>query len=220
MGIVIQCESRNVEHALVELNEFDPEVLYCLHQPGRLYVVGRKNAKGRDTGNWCTPDYLVVRRGEICLVECKPASALRRNASSPDPRFVRDDAGDSGWPAAEAAAAEMGLGFRVFSSEEVNPTWHRNVRFLADFFQTECCPDPELARVVKKAVSEAGSVRITEVLALPHMKPEVGKGAGWILDGTGARATFHEDGGEAVGNFGGHAPETLSRGVCPACVVA
>ena len=76
MGIVIQCESRTVEHAFVELNEFDPEVLYYLHQPGRLYVT-RRNVKGREVGNWCTPDYLVVRQGEICLVECKPVSQLR-----------------------------------------------------------------------------------------------------------------------------------------------
>lgn len=171
MGVAVQCESRNVELAFVELCEFDPEVQFYVCQPGKLWV-SRENVRERMKGNWVTLDYLVVSRDGICLVECKPPSALRKDAASANPRFVRDDAAGWRWPAAEAAAAELGLGFRVFSSEEINPTWHRNMRFLADFLETDC-PDTELARVVQKKVSEAGSMRIDEVLALPDMKAEV-----------------------------------------------
>ena len=171
MGCGVQCESRNVELAFVELCEFSPEVRFYVCQPGKLSV-SRRNVKGRMKANWVAPDYLVVSREGIYLVECKPPSTLRRDAASANPRFVWDDAAGWRWPAAEAAAAELGLGFRVFSSERVNPTWHRNVRFLADFLETDC-PDSEISRAFMKDLSKAGSMRIDEALALPNMKTEV-----------------------------------------------
>ena len=171
MGCGVQCESRNVELALVELCEFSPEVRFYVCQPGKLSV-SRRNVKGQMKANWVVPDFLVVSLEGIYLVECKPPSTLRRDAASANPRFVWDDAAGWRWLAAEAAAAELGLGFRVFSSEKVNPTWHRNVRFLADFLEIDC-PDPEIARAFMKDLSKAGSMRIDEALALPNMKPEV-----------------------------------------------
>ena len=170
MKRVIQCESRNVELAFVERCEFDPEVLFYVCQPAKL-LVRREDVKGRMKGNWVTPDYLVVSREGMYLVECKPLSVLRRDLTEPNPKFFWDG---SNWryPAAEVAAAELGLGFRVFSSEKVNPTWHRNMRFLADFLEVDC-PDPDNARALVKEVSKAGSMRIGDVLALPDVKAEV-----------------------------------------------
>ena len=170
MKRVIQAESRTVELAFVELCEYDPKVRLYLCQPGKLFVRSR-NAKGCLVGHWVTPDYLVLDDEGFALVECKPVAALRRNAASANPRFIRDASGWR-WLAAEQAAAELGLGFRIFSSETVNPTWHRNIRFLGGFLEMDCL-DAETAQAVLRPLFEVGSMRICEVLALPEVEPEV-----------------------------------------------
>ena len=169
MGRVIQAESRTIELAFVELCEFDSEVRFYLCQPGKIFV-RRKDSRGHTKGHWVTPDYLVLDGSGFALVECKPVSALRRDAAGVNPRFVRDASGWR-WPAAEEAAVGLGFGFRVFSSEKINPTWHRNTRFLEDFLEI-ACPEPENARALVKELSKAGSMRICEVLALSDVKPE------------------------------------------------
>ena len=159
MMSVIQCESRTVEYAFAARCEHDPNTRLFLCQPPPLSV-RIPNSKNRPRARNLTFDYLVYHEDDgFALVECKPQPQLEK-----DPRFERD--GDR-WrfPAAEAAAAELGLKILVFSSEEINPTWLRNVQFFADFVGVEC-PDRALCDAVLDRVGKARSLRVSTLLEL------------------------------------------------------
>lgn len=169
MGCVIQAESRTIELAFVEQCEHDPAVHFYLCQPGKLFVRHR-DATERMRGQWYTPDFLVCDEKGLWLYECKAEAELERKAESPAPRFIRNG---SGWrcPAAEEAAERLGLGFRVFSSKDINVTWIRNIRYFQDYVD-QPCPDEGLAEAVVQRLSRVGSLRIYEVLEMTGMKPE------------------------------------------------
>ena len=105
------------------------------------------------------------------LVECKTADDLRRDAEKPHPRFERVDSGWR-WPAACDAASALGLHHKVFSSEEIDPVWLRNVSFLSDFTAAPC-PGEEAARPILAALREAGSALVVRLLALPGICADV-----------------------------------------------
>ena len=175
MGRVIQAESRNVELVFVEQCEHDPDVLFFLCQPTRLSV-RITDAKKRIRSVWTVPDYLVLHREDgFYFVECKPLSELEKSAAS-SRRFVRKGSGWS-WPAAEEAAAEFGLGFRVFTPDTADRFWVRNVRYFSDFVDADC-PDPQRATEVTDRVRAVRSIRVHELLADMDADPEI---VWWLL---------------------------------------
>ena len=104
------------------------------------------------------------------LVECKSLQELVEDAAKDHPRFVHED-GKWRWPAAEYAAAEIGLGFRVFHSEDVNPLWVRNVQFLSDFLDVEP-PYPEEIQRVLRHVRANRSGLVDDLIKLADAHPE------------------------------------------------
>ena len=178
MGCVVQAESRTVELAFVENCEYDPEVVFFLCQPLTLHV-SIVDSLGRRRLVRHTPDYLVLDAAGFSLVECKPLSVLRRDAEKEFPRF-RCEGSDWSWPAATDAARALGLGYRVFTSSDVNSFWIRNMRFLADFtdetsadFPDGPPPPSDAARLLLDRVSQAGSVPVAELLDDDTLRPEV-----------------------------------------------
>lgn len=170
MRCLVQAESRTVELAFVEYCEHDPEVRFFLCQPGELYVY-ITDSRGRRRRVRHIPDYLILDDKGFFLVECKPLEKLRRDVAKPNPRFTKDVSGWR-WPAAEVAASELGIGYRVFSSEQVNDIWLRNIRFLQDYVDI-ASPNSVLGQAVVDRLSEAGSMRVQEVLALPDIETQV-----------------------------------------------
>lgn len=161
MRCVVQAESRNVELAFVQRCESEPGVVFYLCQPATLSV-HIVDTRGRRRRIQHVPDYLVLDGDGFAFVECKSADELARDAARPHPRFVRD--GDRWrWPDAEEAAAELGLKYRVFSSEDVNPIWVRNLRFLSDFAEVPEPPVDELQALVDR-VGCARSLRLAELV--------------------------------------------------------
>ena len=166
MRCVIQCESRTVERAFVALCEHDPKILLYLCQPIRVSV-RIVASDGSERTVTVTVDYIVYHEdlGWI-LVECKPQTELEKQA-----RFVRD--GDS-WrcPALERAMADLGLGVWVYSSEEINPVWVRNVDWLSDYVGADC-PDQALCELLVDRVRKARSMRVSTLLELLGDRAEV-----------------------------------------------
>ena len=170
MTCVIQAESRTVEGAFVQQAEFDPSVLLYLCQPMTLtvpIVYTRKSTKRVCTTHIHTVvDFLVLNEEGFCLVECKSSDDLHKDAKRAHPRFVRD--GDRWrWPAAEEAARALGLGFVLFTSEDVNPIYLRNMRFLADYLDVGPPSEPEELQSIVDCVKQAGSVRVGDLVASP-----------------------------------------------------
>ena len=171
MGCVIQAESRTLELAFVEQAEHDAGVRLYLCQPLSLQV-RVVDALKRNMRRRYVPDFLVLDDDGFSLVECKPASRLRRDPSKIFPGFEPTDAG---WrcPAAEQAAAEFGLRHRVFTSDEVNPVWLRNIRFLDNFLDAPA-PDSVLLRsVTDRLAAVGGSLAVPQLLADTEVPAEI-----------------------------------------------
>lgn len=167
MGRVIQAESRNVELPFVLRCEHDRRVLAYLCQPVRLRV-SVVDRKGRRRAQPYVPDYLVVTTDSIELVGCKTASELEADRAHPHPRFVRGEDGVWRFPAADEAARELGLVHRVYTSEEVNPIWVRNVEYLSGYVGVDP-PDADLESVLQ-VVRREGSARAAAVLEAPGVE--------------------------------------------------
>ena len=188
MRRVIQAESRNIELAFVERCEHDPAVIFFLCQPTVLSV-RITDRKRRDRSVETVPDYLVLHAEDgFYFVECKPLSALEKFAARRSGRFERDG---SGWrsPAGERAAAEYGLGFRVFTSDAKDLLWMRNVRYFSDFVGADC-PDPDKAQAVADRLAAAGSIRTHEVLVDTGADPEI---VWWLIANGRAAADLQRE---------------------------
>ena len=171
MRRVIQAESRTVEGAFVQRCEFDPEVVLYLCQP-RTLTVRIVDARGRKRWMHTVVDFLVLNKDGFFLVECKSADELRRDSERPHPRFVCEE-GCWRWPAAEEAAQALGLGFILFTSEDVNPIFLRNLRFLADYLHVSVPPDRDQSERIVECVRHARSVGLGVLLASPDFSPDV-----------------------------------------------
>ena len=170
MGVVIQGESRTLEYAFAKMCEYNPAVRLFLCQPGSVFV-RRPGKSGHLRGRWTVPDYLVVDERGCAFVECKTREELERKSTGEHPRFTRD--GDR-WRdlCGEEAARAYGFEYRIFSSDEVNGIWIRNVDYLADFDGTPD-PDPALGEKLLSALSQAGSMRTREALEVVDQKSTV-----------------------------------------------
>ena len=163
LGCVVQAESRTVEGAFVQYCEFTPEVVLYLCQPWKL-TVPIVNTRGRRTLIHTVVDFLLLDSRGFRFVECTSPSELRRHSESKHPRFVRDGA-HWRWPAAEEAARALGLGFELFTSEDVNPIWLRNMRFLADYMDVQAPCDATQLEQIQNRLTRDGSTRICTLLA-------------------------------------------------------
>ena len=170
MGAIIQAASRTTHLPFVETCEYGPGTILFVCQPGDLYLT-IVDARDRRRRIRHAPDYLVLDAEGFSLVQCRREKALQRDAARRNPQFVKEES-IWRWPAAEAAAQELGLAYRVFSSGEVRTIWLRNWRYLYDYLNADC-PDPALAKAVKEQLSEKGSMRIADLLDLPGLRSEV-----------------------------------------------
>ena len=160
---MVQAESRTVAGAFVQHCEFTPEVVLYLCQPWKL-TVPVVDTRGRRVPIHTVVDFLLLDSRGFRFVECKSPSELRRLSECKYPRFVRDD-GRWRWPAAEEAARALGLGFELFTSEDVNPIWLRNMRFLADYTDVPAPCDATQLQRIQEQLTREGSIRLCELIA-------------------------------------------------------
>lgn len=134
MGVTINFESHKCELPAIHLHERDDAVLEYWDQPESIKI--SYPGKTRKTDSFLyTPDFLVLRTGGAVLQEWKNEKDLVAQSVKAPNRYVKRD--DGGWscPPGEAAAAELGLGFEVHSTDEINWFLQRNIVFLEDYFR-------------------------------------------------------------------------------------
>jgi len=133
MGVSIQFESHTVELWAIYTMEYDRAVLEFFDQPYQLEL-HYQGPSGRQTKALHTPDFLVLRTDGACFEEWKPEEQLFDLMVAHPGRYQRDDTGIWHCPPGEAAAASLGLSYRVRSSAELHPGYIRNLIFLEDYF--------------------------------------------------------------------------------------
>ena len=75
MKVAINFESHRNELSAIYLHEHDDDVVAYYDQPEEIKLT-YPDAKGRNTGFWHTPDFLVLRKDGAALQEWKPEEKL------------------------------------------------------------------------------------------------------------------------------------------------
>lgn len=163
MGQTISAESHSVELTFIWLQEWRNETRWYFDQPVQI-PLRYNRPDGKVVSILYTPDFLTIEADRVRLTECKPRDALVELAAKHPGRYVLDAAGNLGSPCAEAAAAELGIGFRVWSPSQSDQVFARNARFLTDFLRDDLPPVPnQIGGQVRDVVRQCPGVTIGEL---------------------------------------------------------
>ena len=133
MGRTIQFESQHVELWGIHEMERDKEVLEYYDQPTRLQLRYRARS-GRNTTQWHTPDFFVIRKSGAGFEEWKKASVAEGLTVTMPERYVHRSTGGWQCPPGETAASVYDLSYRVRTDAELHPLSIQNLKFLQDFW--------------------------------------------------------------------------------------
>jgi putative transposase len=180
MGASLQFESQRVELWAMYAMERDDEVLEYYDQPMRLPLRYRA-ASGRNTTQWHTPDFFVLRRAGACFEEWKLAKSLDELEVSMPNRYQRDARGTWHCPPGQAWAQPLGLDYQVRSSAEYHPLYIQNLKFLQDFWAHPVPSDPEQERRLLALVDTNPGICLTEA---KEVYPDLSVDVVWALIAT------------------------------------
>jgi putative transposase len=173
MDVTIQFESQHVELWAIYAMERDDEVLEYYDQPMRLPLRYRAKS-GRNTTQWHTPDFFVLRKSGASFEEWKPAQALETLAVDMPNRYQRDSGGKWHCPPGQAWAQPLGLSYQVRSSAEYRPLYIQNLKFLQDFWAHPVPSDPEQEQLVLSLIDTHPGIRLSEAKeAYPALSVDV-----------------------------------------------
>jgi putative transposase len=181
MQLTVQFESQHVELWAIYGMERDDDVLEYYDQPVRLPLRYRAKS-GRNTTQWHTPDFFVLRQAGAGFEEWKPAHSLDKVAADMPNRYQVD--GDGKWrcPPGEAYAKSLGLSYRVRSSAEYHPHYIQNLKFLQDFWAHPVPIEVEKVALVLDALSAYPGISLAE-LRVSH--PDLSIDVVWAMIATG-----------------------------------
>jgi putative transposase len=172
MGFVLSCESSTVEFPFAIKADLDPNVYEIYDQPPAIKLCCEANKK--KIAFYHTPDFLVLRRAGVFFVECKPEAKLIELAERTPWRYRRDESGQWRCPPGEAAAAEFGFHYKVWTPSPTDREWVRNVQFLQDYFDPDY-PDlpPSIKEQLRALVTAEKQITLAELLRRsPDLKYE------------------------------------------------
>lgn len=180
MGRTIQFES-HLELGAIYLTERDEDVLEYYDQAVRIPLCYRAKS-GRQTTQWHTPDFFVLRQGSAGFEEWKPVQALESLAVSMPNRYQPAGSGQWRCPPGEAAALRLGLYYRLRSSEEVHPRSIENLKFLQDFWAHPVVIPADQGALVLAQVEAQPGLLLSELLTI---HPDLAVDVVWALLATG-----------------------------------
>lgn len=151
MARAIGTESRSGEYRAVVRYEHDPTVLEYFSQPCRLDLVLTDGGRIKASRVQHTPDFLVIRADQLLLEEWRDEGRLRRLAEKHPNRFRLED-GAWRFPEAEARLAELGIVYRIRTTQEHPALFVQNIDFLADYYDRECPPILEAEELELRAL--------------------------------------------------------------------
>ncbi len=177
MQTTIQFESQHVELWAIYAMERDETVLEYYDQASRIPL--RYQAKsGRQTTQWHTPDFFVLRTDSAGWEEWKAASALDDLAQAMPGRYRKGENGPWQCPPGEAYAQRYHLTYRLRSSAEFHALTIQNLKFLQDFWAHEVPSSAEQEALVLAHIGAHPGLRLSELLGT---YPELSVDVVWTL---------------------------------------
>ncbi|WP_296651309.1 DDE-type integrase/transposase/recombinase [Paraburkholderia sp.] len=169
MGCDIATESRHIEFPAAIDHEFDPDVLEYYPQPCELKLELFDPARQKVQEIRHTPDFLVIREGDITLEEWKSDQKLTGLAEKYPYRYSRDRNGLWHAPQIEKQILDLGIRYRIHTDATIPRCRVENLLYLADYFRPEAepCPDGVITRL-RSALEEHGALFFTELLEEPY----------------------------------------------------
>lgn len=163
MGRTIQFESHRNELAFILSLEFDPEIIEYWDQPPTLKL-RYLTESNKPHAVYYTPDFFVIKATGAGWVECKTESDLLKLSRNQN-RYYFDE---ERWrcPPGEALAVQNGFFFQVYSSDETNWIYLRNITFLEDYVSNDAFPDLELSERIRSLVSLKSGISLSELLPM------------------------------------------------------
>jgi len=113
MGMTISTESRMPERAFVTLCEHDGRVLEFWDQPEQIKVV-ILDKNGRERRIWYTPDFMVLGRDGVIIVEVKDKETAEELVKNSPRNWEKGESGKVEYVPVKKCLADMGLGHSVF----------------------------------------------------------------------------------------------------------
>lgn len=170
MGFAIQFESHRNELPFAYLIDHDPDVLELYSQPaGEIKLKYRNQDDTRDVTARHTPDFFVLRGESAGWVECKMEKDLVQLAKKMPFRYQQRPDGSWFCPPGEAYAAQFGLTYRVFSSQEIDWIYIENLRFLADYLRKSPPPVPtDVALAIRTTVMSQPGICLSNLITTLH----------------------------------------------------
>ncbi len=164
MGVAIQAESLSLEWSSLYIKEFDDSVRgfwdQPFHRPNLVY-----KSKNRTVRTSVTLDFFVISEDFIGFEECKPEAQLVAEISKPSDRYKYDEHSRTyTMPSLENYLAGTGLGHRLFTDLDVNPTLVMNLDLLYDLLDEPVNEsDEQLWSVARQLISAKGAMRLEEL---------------------------------------------------------
>lgn len=163
MERTIQFESHRNELSFIYNLEYDSDVLEYWDQPAAIKL-RYLTENGRPHAGYYTPDFLVIRSDRIGWVECKTESELLKLSKNQHRYFF--DGERWRFPPGEKVAKQNGFFFEVFSSNEINWIYLRNMKLLEDYLRSEIVIIDETHERVLSFVCAKPGISLSELLFL------------------------------------------------------
>jgi hypothetical protein len=154
MHCIIKAESTKVEFPFLLQAEHDDDVLEVWDQPPSIPLEYR-DLRGHLQQPMHTADYFVFRYQACGWIECKPTQELSRLVEKQPYRYKLDEQEVWRCPPGEVFAAQYGLNYQVWSSDQINWAAQENALFLEDYYQ-------DLDRLTLEDQTRAILVRLVE----------------------------------------------------------
>jgi len=148
-GVVVTINSRKFGYAFkitgklcklpfITLSEID-EATHILIQDPTVLRLSRNHINGKKSTHSFFPSFFRITETAAEFVQCEMEHRLKERSSenaseASEHLYSRSDDGSWRCPSAESAAANLGLGFTVFSSAQIPWQLVRNTDFLYDYY--------------------------------------------------------------------------------------
>lgn len=147
MGRAVYAESRTCEFPALYIREHDPETVEYWPQPIKLDI-DVEGPNGGKTRLQHTPDLFLIEHGFI-IEEWREPARLERYAAERPHHFYRDESGRWHYTPVEKYLKELGIEYRLRSSQEHPRKYLANLSFLEDYSRETTPPvsDEERTRL-------------------------------------------------------------------------